>query len=354
MVGSEDPVTDYYAERYAEWQFLTDTVGLVVLDQAGHLFLKYRADELAEIVTATHPALAAGDTAALEPAARGADAAWALRDAQRLGVAADPTARSVKPSMGRFLAVSAGQLVSTTGSALTSFALGNVFLAPALVLTTPLVLSFGTVAQVAQVAVAEALGAIAGGTLMALWGGPRQRRMIGVLVGNLGTAVGCALVGLRPSIIVVTVGLFLMTMAMATAQDIYATIVQVKVPQRYHGRVFALNQTISWSTLPIGFALLAPLGTALFEPLLAPGEALAGSVGTVIGVGPGRGIGLAYLVFGVMLAVVTGGGFLIKALRRFDTEVPDSLPDDLIGAQERARRLAAAQAGDRKPVAAAA
>jgi MFS family permease len=100
------------------------------------------------------------------------------------------------------------------------------------VLTAPLVLSFATVTQVAEVAVAEALGAIAGGTLMAVWDGPRRRRMLGVLIGNLGTAAGCALAGLRPSIIVVTAGLFLMTMAMATAQDIYATIVQVKVPQR--------------------------------------------------------------------------------------------------------------------------
>ncbi|MEH0982521.1 non-ribosomal peptide synthetase/MFS transporter [Micromonospora sp. CPCC 205556] len=541
VVGSADPVTEYHAERYAEWQFLSDTVALVVLDEAGHFFLKHRADELAEIVTATHPALA-GDTTALEPEARGADAAWALRDWQRPD--ADRVAPTVTPSMGRFLAVSLGQLVSTTGSALTSFALpiwlytrtgsvadlgllwalallcgvltlplagalvdrvdrrrimlaascvagalqlilagllwsgqlalwqiyalvalsqvaaafqrialqsavpqlvpkrylghamgitqlsngfalllmpvlaagllaaielkgillidvasylvavltllcvrfpdtlgwrpreplpvaivnglryswnhrgfrlmlgyfalGNVFLAPALVLATPLVLSFGTVTQVAQVAVAQALGAIAGGTLMTVWGGPRRHRMIGVLIGNLGTAVGCALVGVRPSIVVVTVGLFLMTMAMATAQDIYATIVQVKVPQRYHGRVFALNQTISWSTLPVGFALLAPMATVWFEPMLAPGGTLAGSVGAVIGVGPGRGIGFAYLVFGSVLALITGGGFLIRALRRFDTEVPDSLPDDLIGAQERARRLAATKVEDRE------
>jgi amino acid adenylation domain-containing protein len=544
VVGSEDPVTDYYAERYAEWQFLSDSVGLVVLDQAGHFFLKYRADELAEIVTTTHPALAKGDTTMLQPAARGADAAWALRDSRR---ADDGTSEpTVKPSMGRFLAVTVGQLVSTTGSALTSFALpiwlyaqtgsvtnlgllwalalicgvltlpvagaivdrtdrrrimmiascasaalqlilagllwsgnlhlwevyalvslsqvaasfqrialqsavpqlvpkrylghamgitqlsngfamllmpvvaagllaaielkgillldiasyvfavvtllfvrfpallgwrpkeplpvailnglryswnhrgfrlmlayfalGNLFLAPALVLTTPLVLSFGTVSQVAQVAVAEALGAVAGGLLMAIWGGPRYRRMIGVLVGNLGTAVGCVVIGVRPSIVVVTVGLFGMAMAMVTAQGIYATIVQVKVPQRYHGRVFALNQTISWSTLPIGFALLAPLATVLFEPMLAPGGSLAGSVGALIGVGPGRGIGFAYLVFGFVLMVVTLGGFMIKVLRRFDVEVPDSLPDDLIGAQERERRRAATEA-DRAPTA---
>ncbi|MBO4206896.1 non-ribosomal peptide synthetase/MFS transporter [Micromonospora echinofusca] len=540
VVGSEDPVTDYFTERYAEWQFLSDTVGLVVLDQAGHFFLKYRADELAEIVTRVHPAIAAGDTSALEPAARGEDAAWTVRDWQRIGLQTSARADVVKPSMGRFVAITAGQLVSTTGSALTAFALpiwlftqtgsvanlgmlwalalicgvlmlpvagavtdrisrrkimmiasssagsvqlvlaallwtdnlhlwhiyllvalsqvaasfqriafqssvpqlvpkrylghamgitqltngfamllmpvfaagllaaielkgillidvasylvavatlavvrfpdllgwrprerllvaianglryswnhkgfrlmlgyfalGNIFLAPVLVLTTPLVLSFATATQVAQVALAEALGAVAGGILMSLWGGPPQRRMIGVLLGNLGTALGCMVVGLDPSVVWISVGAFWLAMAMTTAQSIYATIVQVKVPQRYHGRVFALNQTITWSTLPIGFAILAPGATALFEPMLAPGGALAGSVGAVIGTGPGRGIGFAYLVFGFALVLVTLGGFAIRTLRRFDVEVPDSLPDDLIGAQERERRRAEAAA----------
>jgi MFS family permease len=221
------------------------------------------------------------------------------------------------------------------------FALGNIFLAPALVLVAPLVLSFGTVAQVAQVAVAEAIGAIGGGVLMAIWGGPRRRRMLGVLVANAGTATGCLVIGLRPSMVWVSVGMVWMAMAMATAQGIYATIVQVKVPQRYHGRVFAINQTLSWSTLPIGFALLAPAATAIFEPMLAPGGALASSVGSVIGVGPGRGIGFAFVVFGFALILVTLGGFLTRLLRRFDVEVPDALPDDLVGAEERKRRLAA-------------
>ncbi|WP_319459346.1 non-ribosomal peptide synthetase [Micromonospora sp. RTP1Z1] len=537
VVGSEDPVTDYHAERYAEWQFLSDTLGLVVLDQAGHFFLKYRAEELAKIVTRVHPAVRAGDVSALTAAARGEDAGWVVADHRRIGADDRPERAVVQPSMGRFVAVTAGQLVSSTGSALTAFALpiwlftrtgsvtdlgllwslalicgvltlplagaitdrvsrrrimmiascvagtiqlglaallwtdnlvlwhiyalvalsqvagsfqriafqsavpqlvpkrylghamgitqlstgvamllmpvfaagllaaiqlkgillidvasylvavatlavvrfpdllgwqprerllfaianglryswqhrgfrlmlgyfalGNIFLAPALVLTTPLVLSFGSATQVAQVALAEALGAVAGGVLMSVWGGPRHRRMIGVLLGNLGTAIGCVLIGLDASVAMICVGVFWLAMAMTTAQSIYATIVQVKVPQRFHGRVFSLNQTITWSTLPIGFALLAPGVTALFEPLLAPGGSLAGSVGAVIGTGPGRGIGFAYVCFGLILVLITLGGFAIRLLRRFDIEVEDSLPDDLIGAQERERRLAA-------------
>ncbi|WNM39698.1 amino acid adenylation domain-containing protein [Micromonospora halotolerans] len=546
VVGSEDPVTDYYRERYAEWQFLSDTLGLVVLDQAGHFFLKYRAEELAEIVTRVHPAVVAGDVTDLGPQARGEDAGWAVLDRLRVGAEERPAATTVKPSMARFLSITVGQLVSSTGSALTAFALpiwlfnrtgsvadlgllwalalicgvlmlpvagaivdrvsrrrimmlassvagsiqlvlasllwtdnlvlwhiyllvalssvagsfqriafqsavpqlvpkrylghamgitqlstgvatllmpvfaagllaaidlkgillidvasyvvavltlavvrfpdllgwrprerllvaiangmryswqhrgfrlmlgyfalGNIFLAPALVLTTPLVLSFGSPTQVAQVALAEAVGAVAGGVLMSLWGGPRKRRMIGVLIGNLGTAIGCVLIGLDASLAMICVGMCWLAMAMTTAQSIYATIVQVKVPQRFHGRVFSLNQTIAWSTLPIGFALLAPGATVLFEPMLAPGGALAGSVGAVIGTGPGRGIGFAYVCFGVALILITLGGFAIRLLRRFDLEVEDSLPDDLIGAQERERRLAA-RAAEREKVA---
>jgi len=223
------------------------------------------------------------------------------------------------------------------------FALANVFLAPALVLVTPLVLSFGTIGDVARVALAEAIGAVAGGVLMALWGGPRSRRMIGVLVGNVGIAMGCLVMGLRPSVLVVAAGVFLLAAAMEVSQGIYATLVQVKVPQRFHGRVFAINQTITWSTLPLGFAVLAPLVVRWFDPLLTEDGPLAGSVGAVLGTGDSRGIGLAYVVFGLVLVAINIGGFTLRLLRRFDTEVPDSLPDDLVGAQERQRKTEAAR-----------
>jgi amino acid adenylation domain-containing protein len=123
VVGTEDPVTDYYRERYREWGFLSRTTALVVLDRAGHFFVRHRAPELAEILTTVAPALAAGRTDDLPHEAGPDDAPppWAFVEQHTEG--ADPEAApTTRPSVGRFLAVAAGQLVSTTGAALAGFA----------------------------------------------------------------------------------------------------------------------------------------------------------------------------------------------------------------------------------------
>ena len=104
----------------------------------------------------------------------------------------------------------------------------------------------------------------------------------------------------------------------------------------------ALNQMIAWSTLPLGFLVLAPLASRAFEPLLAPGGALAGPVEQVIGVGSGRGIGLVYIVVGLAIAALTAVGLRTTRLGRFDADVPDAAPDDLVGLQTLKRRHAAA------------
>lgn len=152
-----------------------------------------------------------------------------------------------------------------------------------------------------------------------------------MLLSALVLAACCVLPGLSPQLWVVGAGAFAMSMALNVMNGIYFTTVQVKVAQRFHGRVFALNTVISWSTLPLGFGLVAPLGSKLFEPLLAKHGALAGTVGRVLGTGPGRGTGLLYVVFALVMAAIVLVSVRLRSLKNFDTDVPDAPPDDLIG-----------------------
>ena len=214
-------------------------------------------------------------------------------------------------------------------------ALINLFLGSLLVLAVPLVLSFGSLADVGLVSAIDAGGLLIGGLILSLWGGPRQRRVLGFLWSAVVLAVFATITGLGASVPVVAVGVFGTALGLAIHQGIGATIIQVKVPQRFHGRVFAINQMLAWSTLPIGFGLIAPLATTWLEPLVQAGGPLAGSVGAVIGVGEGRGIGLLYVIFGLAILVLSLVAMRMPRFARFDIDTPDALPDDLIGAQEK-------------------
>ncbi|MEU3059565.1 amino acid adenylation domain-containing protein [Streptomyces subrutilus] len=558
VCGDRDPATEFYEERFREWHRITGTAAVVVLDEAGHFYLKYRAEELADILTGVHRSIAAGEEARH---ARTPDATWWLAGLSRDADGTEPEAESgpgqpgkpepagtpvkpersgrpetartarrrrpVQPTMGRFLAIATGQQLSMIGSALTEFALPiwiylqtgslfqlgllaafglvpgivvaplagaivdrgdrrrvmlggdiaagltqgallvlylsdsleiwhcyvmisllsaslafqrvawgsavpqlvpkrflgrangvvqmalglaqflvpliavgilhviglggilvfdvvsyliatgvtlavrfpdvmaatrresvgaeiragfqralgsrhframlfwfaalNIFLSPLFLLVTPLVLSFSSTASAGWVSTAAGLGAVLGGLTLLVWGGPRRMRLRGVLFATLGLAAACVVTGLRPSVAVVAAGAFGMTYGLALLNGIYATVVQTKVPMRFHGRVIAVNTMVAWSTLPIGFALVAPAGPELLQPLMDEGGALASTVGALIGTGDGRGIGLLYLVFGLAMAVLVLISFCIPVLARFDRDVPDAESDDLIG-----------------------
>ncbi|GAA3123900.1 non-ribosomal peptide synthetase/MFS transporter [Streptosporangium carneum] len=578
VAGERDPATEFYQERFREWHLLTDSTAVVVLDEAGHFFLKYRAEELATIVTGTHRAIASGETERLGRTARSTwwlegvsqqtasepvSAAASTLSASELselqdsdlgssvpdtpaelvstpatraggpapGRGAPPGAARLgpQPSMKRFAAVAAGQLISIVGSSLTEFAIPlwiyvhtgslarfalfsvlalvpgmlvapiagtlvdrydrrrimlagdlgafgtqlilglllwtgnldvwhiyplivllsvaltfqrlaynsaipqlvpkrflghangvvqmitgtaqlvvplvavglmsliglegilaldvgsyvfaivvllfvrfpktmafrrresltaemvegwkfswgvkgfrsmlfffaflNVFLSPLFLLISPLVLGFATLDDVGRVSFFGGLGVFLAGMAMTVWGGPRRQRLRGVMLSTLVLSVFCLVTGFQQNLVVISIGVFGMSFWLTMLNGVYATIIQVKVPQRFHGRVIALNTLIAWSTLPIGFGLVAPYGSALFDPLMMPGGALADTVGAVIGTGPGRGVGLMYVLFAVAIAAIALVALRTRTLSRFDEEVPDALPDDLVGFQ---------------------
>lgn len=211
------------------------------------------------------------------------------------------------------------------------FALLALVLSPVFMLYSPLVLSFATLQDVGVVALCGGAGAAVGGLAMSVWGGPRRRRLTGMLLLTLIIAVSCLLIALTRDLTLIGIGAFGVSLGLALVNGVYATIIQVKVPQRFHGRVFALNQMVAWSTIPLGVGVLTPLAQSVFEPLLLPGGALATTVGQVIGTGPGRGIALIYLVFGLFIVLLVAGALRTRVLSAFDTTVPDATPDDLLG-----------------------
>jgi hypothetical protein len=99
---------------------------------------------------------------------------------------------------------------------------------------------------------------------------------------------------------------------------------QRKVPLALQGRVFAVRRVTSQAALPLAYALAGPLADGVFEPLMAQGGGLAGTLGAVLGVGPGRGVALLLVLLGLM--TVTGAlvGFMAPRIRRLEEDLPDA------------------------------
>ena len=65
----------------------------------------------------------------------------------------------------------------------------------------------------------------------------------------------------------------------------------------------------------------------LFAPLLAADGPLVGSVGQLIGVGPGRGIGLLFVLLGLMPIGTALWAYLSPRVRLVEDELPDVVAD---------------------------
>ncbi|MFB2917123.1 MULTISPECIES: hypothetical protein [Aerosakkonema] len=82
---------------------------------------------------------------------------------------------------------------------------------------------------------------------------------------------------------------------------------------------------ICFSCIPLAYVVAGPLADRIFEPLMAANGLLAGSVGKIIGVGPGRGIGLLFITMEIIAIVVTVAAYRYPRLRFVEDELPDAI-----------------------------
>lgn len=204
------------------------------------------------------------------------------------------------------------------------FAILNLMLSMGTVLVTPMLLSFSTREALSKAQSSAAAGLLLGSVVMTVTGGPK-RRMRGVLL--LGLAVGAAMVvvGLRPWPALISVGLFTGLFWIPIANGSSQAIWQSKVPPDIQGRVFAVRRMIAQFTIPVGRPLGGLLADYVFNPLLVAGGPLAGTVGQVIGVGPGRGIGLLYIMMALLPIVGSLWGLSQPRIRNVEDELPDAV-----------------------------
>lgn len=202
------------------------------------------------------------------------------------------------------------------------FAWTNFLVNMVAILATPAILSMADARVLGTVMSAGGLGMLFGSLLMSAWGGPK--RQIYAVLGFVATlGLGLIIAGLHPSPLFFAAGAFLAYFSLPLFQGSGQAILQSKVAPGIQGRVFALRGMVVSLTMLVAFLGAGPLADHVFEPLLAAEGSLAGSVGTIIGKGPGRGIGLMFILMGLLTILTAVGGLLAPRLRRVDVNLPD-------------------------------
>jgi MFS family permease len=204
------------------------------------------------------------------------------------------------------------------------FGLNHFIFAIATVLIAPLLLSFSTPAMLGLQYALGACGLLLGGLAIVIFGSPKKR-IDGVLLFSCFGGVSLAAHGFRPSFALIAVAGFVLFMMLPIIDSSNMSLWQTKVPTHLQGRCFAMQRLLLSVAMALGFCVAGPLSDYVFVPLLTANGLLSNSIGTVIGVGPGRGIALMFILLGAMMTLGASSAYCVPAIRHID-ELEDAMP----------------------------
>jgi len=191
-------------------------------------------------------------------------------------------------------------------------------------LIVPMILGFTTEDVLGLILSIAGLGMLTGGVMMSAWGGP-SRKVYGVVGPEMFSGLCFILIGLKPIPGLVAAGAFLAHTTIAIVEGSNQAIWQVKVPPEIQGRVFGAQQMVTRGTTPLAYLLAGPLADKIFEPMLAVDGLLADSLGQLVGMGTGRGIGLIFVLMGFIKIAVAAWGFINPHIREIEENLPDAV-----------------------------
>lgn len=210
------------------------------------------------------------------------------------------------------------------------FILANFLMSLITVLFIPLIMSYDiSNIQVGWIISSNAVGVLLGSFFMSVWGGT-ARRTKGMIGSLIITGVAMIIMGAKSSPIYTAIGLFLFGFSIAFVNTHWQIIIQTKVGLELQGRVFSINMMIAFIMRPVAFLLAGPLTEKIFEPFMVQHNDLALNLGYLIGFGTGRGMGLLFILAGIIMIIWTILGLKYRPLYYMEDILPDAIPDAII------------------------
>lgn len=186
------------------------------------------------------------------------------------------------------------------------------------VLVQPMILTISTAQVLGTIQSVAAVGMLISSILIGVIS--IKYRMVNVL--SVGLIIGGILIvgmGLTRQLIVFTVVSFLFYASLPFVNTAVEVLMRRAIPNQTQGRVWGLVGVISQIGYIIAYAISGPLSDYVFIPLLKENGLLANTiVGQIVGVGPNRGIGLMFIIAGVLIIIAASLIPRFKVIRQLD------------------------------------
>jgi hypothetical protein len=170
---------------------------------------------------------------------------------------------------------------------------------------------------------AGAISWAVGSLLMSVWGG-FKRRIHGVLLGwALYCVFGTILFGLGRDLTIWIPALLGAGIVATVGNASSQALLQAKVAPDVQGRVFSARRVISWAPDALTPALGGMLADLVMEPAMQSEGALARALGWLVGTGPGAGMSLLMIFFGLCTMLTLLSGYLVRRVRDIEAILPD-------------------------------
>ncbi len=164
------------------------------------------------------------------------------------------------------------------------------------------------------------LGAVAGASLIAVFGGFRPRMPL--LLGGFLLTGGMFLVyGVARTPLLLSVSLFFLMAPLPSSWALHNAILQVKTPPDMQGRMFALVSQLGFLGSTLSFLLTGPLVDRVLKP--AASTPAWSRLAPLLGRGEAAGMGLLLVATGVIILLATLAVAASLDVRKIEAHLPD-------------------------------
>lgn len=121
---------------------------------------------------------------------------------------------------------------------------------------------------------------------------------------NIAMWTTCIFFTIQPSVVLLTVGMFVWLCLVPAVEAAEQTILQKVIPPERQGRVFGFAQSVEQAASPVTAFVIGPIAQFIFIPFMTTGAGVD-LIGGWFGTGTDRGIALLFIVAGLIGLIVT-------------------------------------------------